>query len=212
MPDRDVFDRNVKRGWQSAARRMLGQVDDPADLPAVIRALARELQQNGCPGFEQIVGVLDDALLDLDGPATRRLAYDRLDLLRVAQGSAATEVAVEVAKRLLAAPESALADDDRRRDADQRRLSIAARLLAGLADAWMCAAPLLAEIVEQGQVSFQTIRSRRERAVARLISAPKIAALAEQLLSDSSGASVKSPRLPRVKKSRADILVTALTQ
>jgi hypothetical protein len=76
----------------------------------------------------------------------------------------------------------------------------------------MCPAALLAEIVESGEVSFQEIRSRRQRAKHKIAAAPEARRLASQLLADPSGASVKSPRVSRVRPSQAEILVTALTR
>jgi hypothetical protein len=70
----------------------------------------------------------------------------------------------------------------------------------------------LAEIVEGGEVSFQEIQSRRQRAKDLIVAAPESRQLAAQLLLDPSGGSVKLPRAPQSKLSQAELLVTALTE
>jgi len=55
VPDRDVFDRTVGRGWQTASRRMLGCSDDPDALASILRALGTHIKREGSPGIGGIV-------------------------------------------------------------------------------------------------------------------------------------------------------------
>jgi hypothetical protein len=41
MPDGDVYDRHVDRGWQTAARRVFESDYDELALPSLLRALDR---------------------------------------------------------------------------------------------------------------------------------------------------------------------------
>ncbi|MGH2531660.1 MAG: hypothetical protein ACRDJW_05080 [Thermomicrobiales bacterium] len=210
MPDRDVFDRTVRPGWQTAARRMIGAADDPDALVSVIRALANEAKKVGCPGFDQIVGIVVDVLHQPDYRAARQLANQRLDRIRREQASGVAEQAVNAAKGLLV-DRAPFAWSLGRVD-DEARIDVASQILATLADYWMCPTRLLVEIIEQGQVSFQEVRARRERAMKMLVSALETRRLAEQLLADPSGALVKRPQISRAKLTQAEILVTALTE
>lgn len=211
MPDRDIFDRTVRPGWKTAARLVIGSADDPSALASLIRALAKEVKNGGCPGLDQIVDIVVDDLRASDQRAARHLAHWQLDRVRLLQGNGVTEIAIIAAKQFLARPAS-LSDNSLEKDEEETRINVAAHILADLADALMCSARLRAEIVEQGQVSFQAVQARRDRAKEMLVSAPEIRRLAQQLLADSSGALVKSPRISRAKLSQAEILVTALTE
>lgn len=210
MPDRDVFDRNVRPGWQTAARRMIGAADDPDALASVIRALANEVKKVGCPGLDQVVSIVADAMRQPDNRASRKFAHQRLDRIRREQASSVTEQVVKAAKEILV-DQASFVSRLGRADAEVR-VDIASQILAALADDWMCPTRLLAEIIEQGQVSFQEVRARRDRAKKMLMSASETRRLAEQLLADPSGALVKRLQISRVKLTQAEILVTALTE
>jgi hypothetical protein len=119
---------------------------------------------------------------------------------------------VAAGKKVMAASPESSDGGVRTENVRERHLAVAIRILAEYADAWMCPAALLAEIVEQGQVSFQTMSLRRDRAKAGLVAAAETRLLAEQLLNDLSGAAVKLPKLPRTTISQAELLVAALTE
>lgn len=204
MPDRDVFDRNVSRGWKSTARLIIGHDGDPDALRSVICALGEELKREGCPGFDAVVQIVTGVLRSTDRQLVHRRASEQLELLSYEEASGTTEIAVAAAKRLLARPPWCCGDT--------LPLTVAVHILAELADARMCPAPMLALLVEEGGMSFQTLQSRRERAKSMLAAAPETQRLAAMLLADPSGASVKTPRVRRSKMSQADILVTALTE
>jgi hypothetical protein len=206
MPDRDVFDRTVRGGWQSASRGMLTSEHDPLALGSVIRALAADVKRLGCPGFDTAVGIVVDALSSIDPDQEREAAHRRLDHLRRQDGNGRTEILVDLCKCLLVMPEVRLPTAD-----NALCDTVAVRLLAGFADACMCPARLLTEVIEHEHISFQTVRARRKRMMALLVEAPETARLAGQLLVDPSGGAVRTPRMPRVKTSQADILVSALT-
>lgn len=212
MPDRDVFNRKVKSGWQAAARRMIGAANDPDALPSVLRALGKEIKSNGCPGVDQIVRVIVDAIRSPDPRTARKRAHEQLEEIRRDQGSGNTEIAVAFGRKLLAGAPDLNINGISPMDDDQLRLHLSILILADLADASTCPAAVLAEIVEGGEVSFQDVSSRRQHLRDMIASAPEIRRLAVQLLVDPSGSSVRLPRIPRAKVSQAEILVTALTE
>lgn len=204
MPDRDVFDRNVSRGWKHAARLIIGHDEDPNALRSVIRALGQELKRDGCPGVDIIVQIVTDALQSTDRQCARRQAAKSLERVRREEASGTTETVVVAAQRLIAQPPWGCDDTSPQ--------VVAVHLLADLVDARLCPAPMLGLLVEEGGMSFQTLHSRLERAKAMLVAAPEVHRLAEMVLVDPSGSSVKQPRIRRTKTSQADLLVTALTE
>lgn len=211
MPDRDVFDRNVGRGWQTAARKTLCLDDDPSALPSVITALGRECKQRGCAGFDEIVDGLLDAIGAAEPRKIREIVHDRLDYVRMKYLTESTQGAVNAAKRVAATVADWLPHPCGEMDVLGLREKIAVQLLAELADSWMCPARVLAEIVEHEHVAFQTIQARRERAKRKLVEAAETKRLAQQLLADPSGSKVTVPKMARAKVSQEEILVTALT-
>lgn len=204
MPDRDVFDRNVRPGWRSASRLLIGTAEDDDLLRSVIRALGKEIKRDGCPGFEAIVQIVISARRSSDHRHAQRWANEQLEQLRREQASSITEVATNSAKRLLVRPPAMSLDEP-------QPLTVAAEVLGDLAAAWLCPAPLMASLVEEGHISFQDFRFRRERAKAIFVSSPEFQRLANMLLADPSGTSVRTPQMRRPKISQADILVTAIT-
>ena len=158
-----------------------------------------------------MVQVSVDAIRLPDRSSARRVAHSRLEHIRLEQGHRATEIAVDACKRLLAAPVEFWRTNDRKTD-DALRLDVAAHILVELADAELCPARCLSALVEEEQVPFQTIQSRREGTKSQLVAAPETKRLAAQLLADPSGTSVTTPRMPRLKMSQAAILVVALTE
>jgi len=137
-------------------------------------------------------------------------AHEQLDRIRIANGNSATQNTADAAKRLIVTASEWMPFNASMLDAEELRTVIATHLLAELADGWMCPSRLLAEIIEHQQVSLQTIQSRRERAKRDIAGAVETRRLAHQLLNDPSGCLVTVPRIPRVRKSQAEILVTAL--
>lgn len=208
MPDRDVFNLNVCRRWQRAARLTLA---DDLSLPAlqsVVRALAKDLKENGCPGFVEAIDIVTDAVQMNDLDEARGVAHRRLDHIRRREGSGHTETMVDACKGLLVVSKEACLAPSANVD---RSIMIAVHVIARIADALMCPARLLVEIVENGQVAFQIVRVRREQMIRALVETPATAEIAKQLLVDSSGSAVRTPRLPRIAQSQADILVMQLT-
>ncbi len=212
MPDRDVFRLNCKPGWQTAARRMIGSLDDPEALPSVLRALGRETKANGCPGIDEIVSVLAEALQAPVTPVIRLEALNRLESIRVQHGSANTEVAISSGRRLLASASGLGLPENGMESVGEIRVSIATAILADLADSEMCPAAVLHELIEDRKASFQEVDERRQRAKSLVAAASETRRLAVQLLIDPTGISVRAPRILRVKRSQGDILAIGLTE
>lgn len=211
MPDGDVFNRRVRRGWQTASKRMIGGGEGHDALPSVLRALGREVKVTGCPGLDRIVSTVAGAIRSSQLRTARRLALAELEHLRVEHGNQATEIAIGSSRRILAlasepAHSAILAMDD-----GELRAHLATTILADLADAAMCPAGLLPELVEEGDISFQEFHARGQQNKELIVAAPEARRMAIQLLADPSGASVKTPRIRQERLSQAEILVMALT-
>jgi hypothetical protein len=211
MPDGDVFDRSIRRGWQTASRRVLGGGEGQDALPSVLRALGKEVRANGCPGLDQIVSVLTSAIRSSQPKAMRQPALVKLEHLRVQHGDRITQLAIDSARRLLAGGFEPGLSTRQMMDDGELRIDLCTTMLADLADAFMCPAALLPRLVEEGNVSFQAFHSRRQRNKESIVGAPESRRLALQLLADPSGALVKVPQIRRERLSQAEILATALT-
>ena len=211
MPDGDIIDRRVKRGWQTASRRMIGAGEGPDAVPAVLRALAKEIKADGCPGLDEVVGILVAAKGSLEPRAARSTAHEQLDRIGLRYGNRATKQAIKSAGHVLAVwanPDDAATWE---MDDGELRVHIACVVLADIADAQMCPAVALHELVEGGNASFQEVDSRRQQSKELIVAAPETRRMAVQLLADPSGSSVKTPRFHGEKPSQAEILVTPLT-
>jgi hypothetical protein len=191
---------------------MIGTQDDPEALPAALRALGKEIKSNGCPGFDQIVHAVADAIRSPEPRTARLHAIKRLESIRLHHGHDNTEVAAAYARQILANASALIPASPETMDDGELRIQTGALILAGLADASMCPAAHLSELVNELMISFQEIRSRRQNARGLIAAAPETRRLGVQLLLDPSGASVRQPRIPRVKQSQAEILTTALTE
>lgn len=212
MPDRDVFDRNVSRGWQTAARRMLGSDDDLDAVGSVIRALSKEVREHGCAGLDQIVGVISEYHGSSMDDQLRGQAHDRLDMIRIAQHCNTTETTVNAGKRLLAVADKRNKANGSNVDLNDERLGYTLEILAELADDRMCPARLLPELIESGLTSFQALHHRRERAKNLLKAAPEFHQIAQQLLDDPTGRRLVIPRIRRQKLSPEEMLAFPLTK
>lgn len=102
MPDGDLFDRRVKRAWRTAALCVLGVGEAGDALPAVLRALGKEIKASGCPGLDQILKILSKAIRSPNLVSTRISANAELDHVRLQYGSEATEFAIRAARCILA--------------------------------------------------------------------------------------------------------------
>lgn len=202
MPDNDIFRRNVNRGWQKAARLNFGAEDDPNALPSAIRALGGELKGGGCPRFPEIITVVTGAIESANFTVDRRLAFDELEHINFEAASGITEIAVNVAKRLISQHQN---------NAGSWSENVAVQILAGIAVSRMCPAAIIHALVEEGSIPYQTLDTRRKRSQLRIATAPETLSLAKMLLADPTGVSVKAPQIRRVRMSQADILLTALT-
>lgn len=211
MPDRDVFNRKVERGWQTAARLLIGGTDDDEALAAAIRALVRMIKANGRPGLDQVVQIVADALRSPRPTTARAIAIAKLDDVRLHQATRQTEIAVASAKGILAGRLESGISSTESGDKENLHEHLAIRIVTDLAMTSLFPAPLLAELVEAGDISFQGFSLRRQRANKMIVTSPQTRRLALQLLADPSGTSVKAPQMARRKKSQAEMLVVALT-
>jgi len=208
MPDGDVYDRNVDRWWQTAARRVFESDNDELALPSLIRALGRMMKFGGCPGIDAVVAITADTVCSPDVGAARREATARLERVRRESGSDRTTVVVEAARGLLADAEALQLGDPRHCDPAVVRLRIAERLLVELATMKFSPGKLIQvqEQVENRGVTIELYRRRAERARSLLASSPELARLASQVVARPSGVGIKAPR-PKMPKPSQEALV-----
>lgn len=211
MPDGDVFDRRVKRGWRNAASCVLGGGKADNALPAVLRALGKEVKASGCPGLDQILKALSEAIRSPHLVSTRASANAALDHVCLQYGSQATEFAVRAARCILAIGLDSAMFAVRVMDEGELRVHLTKEILAHMADSWMCPAGILPELVENGNVSYQEVEARRQENKRLVTAAPETNRMAIQLLADPSGVLVRVPQFHREKLSPSEILVTPLT-
>lgn len=212
MPDRDVFDRNVSRGWQTAARRMLGSDGDVDAVGAVIRALSKEVREHGCAGLDEIVEIIEEYHRSSMDDRRRGQAHDRLDVIRISQRCNTAEIAVNAGKRLLVVTDKRNNANGSKGNRDNERLEFTLEILAEIADFRMCPARLLPQFVESGLASFQALHRRRERAKNLLKADPAFHQIAKQLLNDPTGRRLVTPRSRRQKLSPEEMLAFPLTK
>lgn len=69
MPDLDIIDRNVPRGWRPPLKLFVGVAKPDEVARAVSKALARSLRENGgLPGFDRWVALLDERIAGVLDP------------------------------------------------------------------------------------------------------------------------------------------------
>jgi hypothetical protein len=211
MPDGDVYDRKVDRGWQTAARRVFESDADELTLASLIRSLGRMMKGGGCPRIDEVVTITADALGSPEVSTTRREARTQLDRVRREACNDRTTVVVEAAKRLLADPYGLDLPDPNRRDPDAVHLKIAQWLMVELATRKFAPGALMQEQVENRGVPIEVFRRRRERARSVLASSPELARLTSQMLAHPNGMGIKAPRSKTPKPAQELLLNMAIS-
>jgi hypothetical protein len=206
MPDGDVYDRHVDRGWQTAARRVFESDDDELALPSLLRALGRMLKDGGCPGIDAVVEIPTEALGSPGGGAVRREARAQLERVRREAASDRTNVVIDAALRLLAEPESLGLGDLIRQNTDAVRQKIAEQLLVELAARKFSPGVLLQDQVVNRGVGIEVYRRRAERGRSLLASSPELSRLACQVMAHPNGVGIRAPR-PKSPKPSQEALV-----
>lgn len=211
MPDRDVYDRNIERGWQTAARRVYEGADDELTLPSLVRALGRTLKDSGCPGIDMIASIAATAVGSADPRNERREVSAQLELVRRENGSARTEIAVDVARRILVDADELFPNLADRQDPNRVTLVVAEAIVVELAIQKISNLALTRELVEKEHKTIDLVLATRQHARNLLAGAPQITKLAQQVLDCPEGQMVKVPRLKTPKPSQEDLVVMAIS-
>ena len=211
MPDRDIYDRNIERGWQTAARHVYEGDEDELTLPSLLRALGRTLKDGGCPGIDTIASITATAVGSADPRGGRREVNAQLEQVRRASGNARTEIAVDVAGRILADPEALFPTLAARRYRDRAKLVVAEAILVELAIRKSSHPALTHELVEKEHKPIGLVLARRQHARDLLASAPQINKLAREVLGCPEGQTVKVPRVKTPKPTQEDLTFRAIS-
>jgi hypothetical protein len=211
MPDRDVYDRNVARGWQTAARRVYQGDDDELTLRSLLYSLGRVLKDGGCPGIDEIAAIVAQAVASPDPLVTRREAHAQMERVRRASGSTRTEVAGEVARRVLVDPGAVFPTLADGHDQERAKLGVAASILAELAIKKISPAAVTHELVEVERVPIEAVLARRRNAQGLLAGAPQLTKLAREVLAQPDGRLVKAPRVKTPKPSQEALVHIAIS-
>ena len=211
MPDRDVYDRNVDRGWQTPSRHVYGGSDDDLTLPSLLRALGRTLKNGGCPGVDTVASIVAEAVGSAEPRLARREVGAQLEQVRRACGSARTEIAVVIARRILAEPDVLFPTPADCLDRDRVKEIVAKEILVELAIRKISTSALTHELVEKENKSIGHVLARRQHARELLTSAPQITGLAREVLASPEGQTIKIPRVKTPKPAQEEILVMAIS-
>lgn len=209
MPDRDVFNRNVERGWQAASRELFLSDGEGQAVPKLMRGISGCLKHGGCPGIDAVAAVVVTAMRSADPRAMRGEAVVELRRIAMRCGNTLTDIAITVARQLLENPEAAFPVPADRNDMDRVKAVVAERTLVEIARAKACSGGLLQVLVGHKDVAGANrdkLIERRDHALSSLAASPKLARLAQQLLLDPRGGRVTSPRMDAPKPSLEELL------
>ena len=210
MPDRDVYDRNIERGWQTAARHVYEGDEDELTLSSLLWDLGRTLKYGGCPEIDTVARIVATAIGSADPCSGRRDVSARLEKVRRASGNARTEIAVDGARRILADPKALFPTLADRQDPNRARL-VAKEILLDLVIRKISSPALTHELVEKEHKSIGLVLTRRQHARALLASAPQLTKLAQEVLGCPEGQTVKVPRVKTPKPAQEDLVFMAIS-
>lgn len=199
MPDRDIFNLNVPRGWQRASRRCLGFDDDPNGPRLTIRALGQILTSEGCPALSEIVKIAIEASQGPNGRNALAQMSQRLARICCEHASVSTEILAAPAKR-------GLLEEFGQVPAILKEVRVAIYLLSELADAMICPEPLIVSLAEKAGESFQVIDRRRAATKCALRCSLEVRRIAESLILEPTGTLTKVPRAPIIRMAQAELL------
>lgn len=210
MPDRDVFSRHIPREWQTAAKVAYGGRDDVVAKVELVRALSKYVKQGGCPGIDEIA----DIVADIVGfPDTHPYEGARRGLEQASRKyvNGRTEVAVEVARRILAFDSILNPSVSGPVDLDQIRVNVAKRFLIESAMRQISSPSLLRFLEETGDELAAIYLRQQQHARKLLADSSEIGTLARQLLSSPEGDQARIPRLSIPEMTPDEMVSFALT-
>lgn len=212
MPDRDVFDRTVRKGWRSAARTALTHDCDGVTGEVIerklLRALAREIRETGLLGFAEVVGVVTR---HLESPVPPKLfaVYDELSALKARFGGSSIAILCESAKLCISGGRATPGESGSSVAISER---IAVAILANLATARISPAILINELSIGSGLQIGAIEPRREKVYSRLCARVELNKMARRLLEQPNrpGAQIPEIRVRRPQVSQHQILFTPI--
>lgn len=205
MPDRDIYDRHVERGWQTAARRVY-QGDWELAVPSLLGSLKRVVKRDGCRGIDRIAAIVVTAVCSPDLTGRRRAAEPALARVERDNLSTPTDIATAAARRIIADPGQFMPiplDPS----AKEQSLAIAtAAILVEVAMTKISPPCLTGEILEKDGVPSGVVIAHRQRARGLLAEAPDLLKLARAVLQQPDGKPIKLPRV-RIAKPPQEVLI-----
>ncbi len=211
MPDRDVYDRNIERGWQTAARRVYEGDEDTLILASLLRALGLALKDGGCPGIDTIASIVATTVGSADPRGGRKEAVAQLERVRRLTGTSRTELAVDCARRILSDPDALFSELADRIDPERAKLIVAEAILVEMAKLKISCHGLMHEMVEKEHKPIGLVLARRQHALDLLAQSPQITKLAREVLRCPEGQTVKVPRVKTPKPAQEDLVYMAIS-
>lgn len=211
MPDQDIYNRHVPKGWQTAARIAFTSRDDQFTTQMLLRALGEEVNQGGCPGIHEIAAIVADVVASPNASPYEEIS-GRLDRIVRRHAKERTYLAREAARKIVLdfaiSPFSTpLVLNDGRVD-----LAVSKALLVELAISKVSPPALAAELKITREVSTYEFVQRQERMGDLLSKSPEIENLAQRLLDAPQGHGLRAPRVTITKMSAEELASYQLTE
>lgn len=210
MPDRDIYNRHVPRGWQTAARFVFTGQDADVTRAKLLRALGKDVQQNGLPGIDAIASIVAAAVTASNSTIVREALF-QLEQVCFRHASDRTVLAVKTARRILLNPSAELSELANLRDPSQVALRTVRLCLIDLVVKALSPPSLTAELVETRDLSFRDYRTRLSRVKSLLEDDPQLDLLASRLRSSPGGEGIKAPRIVDPKLTPEELISLPLT-
>lgn len=209
MPDCDVYDRHVPRGWKTAARIVFTNHDEGVAREKLLRALGDTIKQGGCPGIDQVTSLVAEALECSDTVKARNNEVKRqLQYITSRYSNYRTEMLAEVARKVLLCPKLQFPDTIGR---EQIKLEVARVFLVRLVKSNISPQALENALCREDELSPVEYGQHIGRFERLLADSPEMNILAARLLAAPSGEGIKIPPVRAPKLSMEEIMALHLT-
>lgn len=209
VPDGDVYDRNVERGWRPAAR-FVHSGELGFAIPRLVRCLGQSLREHGYPGLLEILAIaVPDTGFAQDG-IDRREVTAKLESVRRTCPSDRTTLGVNVVRRLMTDPIAKTKLLGLGSDVMLARELVASEIFANLAMIKVSSAAVSRKLIAVDGMTNETVQFRRRRAHDELVSAPEMHKLARRVITNPEGQTFRAPRVKMPRLAQAEILDMAI--
>jgi len=191
MVDNDEFRRNVPKGFQGAAKAVFNRMDPERAIRLSTNAAGIALKAGGCPGLDDIIGVVAASSEVGVGDRVAAAARD-FDLIARRFPNDRTLRAIRAAQTVLRTRTAPLPGTR-----DSVGQEVVVRFVVDFVDSNIFVGKLLGALIESGKETFATYHTRRLEFLDELRQSPNVAKLATELLADPNGGSVEQQRVKR---------------